>query len=158
MSTYYHLTPHARPTVTGKSLLVRADFVLGGHEAADPLVFRRWRRILFQALPRLLGCADRCPEAEDVCLHKGSPAGRYTAWLRIPTRRRPNRRFVARLGRKLWSRLDDGLRPLGGRVLKLGVRRYRAPILPFLAPAETAPGETAPPEIAPAETVQSHVA
>lgn len=108
-----------------KSLLVRADFVLGKHQPADRLIFHRWRRILIDALPHLLRCAKRCPRAEHVCLHQGEAEGRFSAWLRLPIQRRPNRRRLRQLKAKLRSRLEAGLQPFQGEVLKLGVRRCR---------------------------------
>lgn len=108
-----------------KSLLVRADFVLGLHQPVDRLTCRRWRRILIEVLPKLLGCAQRCPRAEHVCLHKGQAEGRYTAWLRIPIQRRPSRRRLRLLKAKLRNRLAAGLQLLGGEVRNLGVRRCR---------------------------------
>jgi hypothetical protein len=106
-----------------KSLLVRADFVLGKDSPADRLSFRRWRRILTAALPTLLGFSRLCPTAEHVCLHDGETEGHFSAWLRIPVRRRPSRRQVRQLAAKLFRRLEHGLRPIHGEVLKIGIRR-----------------------------------
>lgn len=126
-----------------KYLLVRADFALGKGSAADKAVYRRWRRILRDALPQLLGYGQRCPQAEYVCLHKGPEAGRYSAWLRLPIQRRPSRRRARKLKTKLRGRLELGLQPLGGTVLKLGLRRCRTrpqplPLFPDLPPTEEA--------------------
>ena len=122
-------------TETNKHLLVRADFVLGRGTDGDRPVYRRWRRVLMEALPRLLGCADRCARAERVRLHRGEGEGRYVAWLRIPIERRPGRRRLRKLKAALRARLEDGLRPVAGAVIKLGVRRHkrRAPVMPALA-------------------------
>jgi hypothetical protein len=118
-----------------KSLLLRVDFILGHGQPADRLIFHRWRRILVDALPRLLGCARRCPQAEHVCLHEnqnGQGQGHYTAWLRIPTQRRPSRALVRRVEAQLHKKLAAGLEPLSGQVVKLAIRRRRAkaPALP----------------------------
>lgn len=109
-----------------KSLLVRADFRLSRKEAVDRLAYYRWRRVFIEALPRLLGCAVRCPSAERVCLHKGEEV-KFSAWLRIPIERRPNRQQLRRLKVKLHGRLESGLKVVGGEVLKLGVRRCKKP-------------------------------
>ena len=53
---------------TSKSLLVRADFVLSKRQGGDGQAYKRWRRILKEALPRLLGCQRRCSTAEKVRL------------------------------------------------------------------------------------------
>lgn len=118
--------------VDQKSLLVRADFSIGKGQNVDRIVYHRWRKILIDALPRLLGCSRRCPQAEHVCLHKGTGEGRYTAWLRIPVVRRPGRSFVQRLEGKLKERLEAGLKPIQGEVLKVRVRRCR--MLPEVLP------------------------
>jgi hypothetical protein len=128
-------------TTTRKSLLVRADFVLGG--AGERLMYKRWRRILIDALPRLLGCAGRCPKAERVRLRAGD-AARFSGWLRIPIERRPSRRRLRKFKAQLRRRLEAGLAPIGGRVLKLGVRRCTGrskppvTVLPLLDWAENA--------------------
>lgn len=115
-----------------KSLLVRADFVMGRGHDADRMAYRRWRRIFVEALPRLLGCARRCPRAERVRLHTGATEASYSGWLRIPMRRRPSRSRLRRFRTQLRRRLEAGLKPVGGEVLKVGVRRCRArPALPF---------------------------
>jgi hypothetical protein len=107
-----------------KSLLVRADFVLGNRQGGDRLMCKRWRRALAEALPRLLGCADRRP-AVRVRLHEGEGEARFSGWLRIPIERRPNRRRLRRFKAKLRASLEAGLRLVDGAVLKLGVRRCR---------------------------------
>ncbi len=107
-----------------KSLLVRADFALG--PGCDRAAYRRWRRILADALPRLLGCADRSPKAERVCLHRGEGEGKFSGWARIPIERRPGRRRLRKLKARLRARLEAGLLPINGRVIKVGVRRCRA--------------------------------
>ena len=109
-----------------KSLLVRADFVLGKDRPADRLSYRRWRKILIAALPSLLGFSRVCPTAEHVCLHDGEQEGHFTAWLRLPVRRRPSRRLVRQFAAKLYRRLEAGLRPVHGEVLKIGIRRQIA--------------------------------
>jgi hypothetical protein len=118
--------------VDQKSLLVRADFTIGQGQDVDRIIYHRWRRILIDALPRLLGCSRRCPQAEHVCLHKGEGEGRYSAWLRIPVLRRPGRSFVQRLEIKLKERLESGLKPMKGEVLKMRVRRCQ--VLPEVLP------------------------
>jgi hypothetical protein len=130
-----------------KTLLVRADFVLGRHQAADRPAYRRWRRILIEALPRLLGCADRCPRAERVRLHKGEGEGRFSGWLRIPVERRPGRKRVRKFKAKLRGRLEAGLLPIDGAVVKFGVRRCRGrgrptpptPATPVSVPVSVSP-------------------
>jgi hypothetical protein len=104
-------------------LLVRADFVIGQHSHPDSAVCRRWRRVFMQALPRLMGCADRAPAAERVSLHEGEVAGSFTGWVRIPMMRRPDRKKLGKFKRKLRERLEASLTPMDGCVLKLGVRR-----------------------------------
>jgi hypothetical protein len=126
-----------------KSLLVRADFILDRSRGGDRLTFKRWRRVLADALPRLLGCADRCPRAV-VRLHRGEVEGRFSGWLRIPVERRPGRKRLRKIRAKLHDRLESALLPVGGEVVKVGVRRCRAravpaaPLLPF--PAQSEPG------------------
>jgi hypothetical protein len=124
-----------------KSLLVRADFVLHNRLGGDRVVCKRWRRVLADALPRLLGCARRCPQAE-VCLHEGQGEARFSLWLRIPIERRPSRTRLRKFKAKMRKRLEAGLLPIDGHVVKLGVRRCRAPepeMLPlFDVPAEHA--------------------
>jgi len=61
-----------------KSLLIRANFVLGKHQVADRLTYLRWRRVLVEALPILLGCARRCPHAERVRLHRNEGEARFS--------------------------------------------------------------------------------
>jgi hypothetical protein len=112
---------------TNKCLLVRADFVLGKSQGGGRPAYHRWRRVLIDALPRLLGCTERCARAERVLLHKGEGEGRYVGWLRIPVERRPGRRRLRKMKAKLRARLEDSLRPLDGEVVKLGVRRQRRP-------------------------------
>jgi hypothetical protein len=123
-----------------KSLLVRADFVLG--KGGDGLVYHRWRRILAEALPRLLGCERRSPRAERIRLHEPEGDGRFTGWVRIPIERRPSRRRLRKFRDKLRRRLESSLQPLDGRVLKVGVRRLR-PRLAIVTPALPFPAETA---------------
>jgi hypothetical protein len=110
---------------SNKCLLVRADFVLGNSLGGDRPTYHRWRRVLIDALPRLLGCADRCARAERVRLHKGEGQGRFVAWVRIPVERRPGRKRLRKMKANLRRRLEDSLRPLDGSVVKLGVRRQR---------------------------------
>jgi hypothetical protein len=110
---------------SNKNLLVRADFILGKSAGGDRPAFHRWRRVLIDALPRLLGCSERCERAERVRLHKGEGQGRFVAWLRIPVERRPGRKRLRKLRSKLRARLEGSLRPLDGTVVKLGVRRQR---------------------------------
>lgn len=117
----------ARP----KYLLVRADFALGGEAGGDRLFYKRWRRPLEAALPGLLGCATRCTRAV-VRLHEGDGPAWYTGWLRIPVLRRPGRKRLRRLKARLRERLEAGLSPIGGRVLKLGVRRQVTAFAPTL--------------------------
>jgi hypothetical protein len=109
-------------------LLVRADFAIGGGQQGDRLVYHRWRRVLIDALPKLLGCAKRSPRAEQVRLHKGSEQGpgRYSAWLRIPIQRRASSRLIRLIRAKLRDRLEAALRPIQGEVIKFSVRRSRS--------------------------------
>jgi hypothetical protein len=121
---------------TRKSLLARADFVLDRSRGGDRLTFKRWRRVLGEVLPRLMGCAERCPRAV-VRLHHGEEEGRFTAWLRLPVERLPGRKRLRLIGARLRERLEAGLLAVGGDVLKVSVRRFRArPALP--APAAEA--------------------
>ncbi len=110
---------------TQKSLLVRADFALGRHPGGDVRVYKSWRRILRDALPRLLGCASRCRRAARVRLRNATGEARFTGWVRIPVERRPGRKRVRKLKERLRSRLESGLQPIDGVVLKLGIRRCR---------------------------------
>ena len=124
---------------SNKHLLVRADFVLGSSHGGDRPAYHRWRRVLIDALPRLLGCSDRCERAERVRLHKGEGQGRYVAWLRLPVERRPGRKRLRKLKAKLRARLEASLRPLDGAVLKLGVRRQRPRPVVLAAPPVVVP-------------------
>jgi hypothetical protein len=106
-----------------KSLLVRADFVLAKGPPGDERVCKRWRRVLAEALPRLLGFHLRSPGPARARLHEGDGEARYTAWLRIPVERRPGRKRARRLKERLRNRLEAALLPINGRVLKVGLRR-----------------------------------
>jgi hypothetical protein len=108
-----------------KSLLVRADFVLGQHQAGDRRTYKRWRGILVDALPRLLGCERRCPRAEKVRLRSVEGGARFSGWLRIPVERRPGRKRLRKFKERLLGRLETNLLPIDGRVVKVGVRRCR---------------------------------
>lgn len=110
---------------TGKSLLVRADFALGDGSGTDRRTLKRWRRILGDVLPVLMGCANRSPKAERVRLRTGPDGCWFSVWVRLPIERRPSRRRLRKLKAKLRARLEVGLGPVAGRVLKLGVRRIR---------------------------------
>jgi hypothetical protein len=109
-----------------KNLLVRADFVLENRSGADRLFCKRWRRLLADVLPGLMGCARRCPKAV-VRLHEGGEKPGYTGWLRIPVERWPGRQRLRKLKAKLRARLETGLLPIDGRVLKVGIRREVGP-------------------------------
>src|SRR5262245_40183908 len=102
-----------------KCLLVRADFVFGNRSGGSRLSCKRWRRLLADALPRLMGCARRCPKAV-VRLHDGEGEARFTAWLRIPIERRPSRKRLRKFEADLRARLEAGLLPIDGRVIELG--------------------------------------
>jgi hypothetical protein len=123
-------------SATRKSLLVRADFVLGRRQAGDVRVYKRWRRILLDALPRLLGCERRCRRAERVRLRAGAEEGRFSAWLRIAIERRPSRKRARKLAERLRGRLEASLRPIDGHVVKIGVRRCRAGVARLPAAAD----------------------
>jgi hypothetical protein len=123
----------------GKSLLVRADFSLARDAAADAKVYKRWRRILIDALPRMLGCERRCPKAEHVRLRWGDDAALYSGWLRIAIERRPSRTRLRKFKVKLRWRLESALPPIGGRVVKVGVRRLRARAVEPARPGLPAP-------------------
>ncbi len=110
-----------------KSLLVRADFVLGHSTGSSGRAYKSWRHILRDALPRLLGCANRCRRAR-VRLRGREDQVRYTGWVRIPVERRPGRKRVRKLKERLRARLESGLLPIDGSVLKLGVRRCRSKV------------------------------
>jgi hypothetical protein len=120
--------------VQRKSLLVRADFVLGAGAPADRRTIKRWRGILKKALPGLLGCQRRCPEAVKVRLRGAEGEPHFSGWLRIPVQRRPGRKRVRQLRERLRRRLEASLLPIGGSVVKLGVRRCRGEVLPMAAP------------------------
>lgn len=115
-----------------KCLLVRADFVLGTAGEAARSSYLAWRRILVDALPKMMGCASRCPRAERVSLHADLERGSYTGWLRIPTSRRPDRKQLRRMRKKLAERLAASLLPVHGRLVKLGVRRLSKNASPSL--------------------------
>jgi hypothetical protein len=108
-----------------KSLLVRADFALGKHPGGDARVYKNWRRILRDALPQLMGCVGRCLRAEKVRLRSATGEARFTGWVRIPVERHPGRKRVRKLKERLRGRLESGLLPIDGVVLKLGIRRCR---------------------------------
>jgi hypothetical protein len=125
---------------TRKYLLARADFTLDRSQGGDRLTFKRWRHVLARALPELMGCADRCTRAV-VRLHHGEEQGRFSAWLRIPLERRPGRKRMRQIKDKLRARLEAVLLPVGGEVVKFGVRRFRhKPVAPLLlTPSEAVP-------------------
>ena len=108
-----------------KSILVRADFVLGQRQGVDRRTFQRWRRILLVALPGLLGCERRCPRAERIRLRSAEEGLSFSGWLRIPIQRRPGRKRARKLQEKLRRRLELSLQPIDGQVIKLGLRRCR---------------------------------
>jgi hypothetical protein len=116
-----------------KSLLIRADFVLGKGQGANRRICKRWRSILVDALPRLLRWRRHTPETERVRLRSGEEA-RYTAWLRLPVERRPGRERLRKLEVRIRARLEAALLPIDGRLLKLGVRR-RSARRPWVEPA-----------------------
>jgi hypothetical protein len=119
-----------------KSLLIRADFTLDRSRGGDRLTFQRWRRVLADTLPRLLGVAGRCSRAV-VHLRQGEEQGRFSAWLRLPIHRRPGRKLLRRVRERLRNRLEAVLLAVGGEVIKLGVRRCQP--RSRRAPAEVAP-------------------
>ena len=120
-----------------KCLIVRADFALSNRPGGDRLTCKRWRRVLGDALPRLIGCAHRCPKAV-VRLHEGDGEARYTAWLRLPSERRPGRKRLRRFKAKVLARLEEGLRPIDGRVIKVGAcRRSPRAVGPMILPLPT---------------------
>lgn len=108
-----------------KNLLVRADFVLGKTRGGDRRVFKRWRNILMDALPRLLGCERRCSRAEKVRLRSVEGEMRFSGWLRIAVQRRPGRKRIRKFKERLRARLESSLLPIDGQVVKVGVRRSR---------------------------------
>jgi hypothetical protein len=116
-----------------KSLLVRADFVLG-KQLGDRRTYKRWRGILVDALPRLLGCEHRCPRAERVRLRCVESGARFSGWVRIPIERRPGRKRLRKIKERLLVRLQTSLLPIDGSVVKLGVRRCRAKVQENQAP------------------------
>lgn len=107
-----------------KSLLVRADFILDRSRGGSALVFKRWRRVLAESLPRLMGLGNRCSRAR-VRLHRGEEQGRFSAWLRIPVRRHPGRNGFRKIRQKLHEKLEAVLLAVGGEVIRFGVRRCR---------------------------------
>jgi hypothetical protein len=122
-----------------KNLIVRADFVLGNRQGGDRITCKRWRRLFAEALPRLLGCADRCSRSM-VRLHEGGGEACYTGWLRIPIERRPGRKRLRRFKARLCARLEASLLPVDGRVLKVGVRRQRTRVVePIILPLPLSP-------------------
>ena len=136
-----------------KSLLIRADFVLGEGRGGERVAYRRWRRILTEALPRLMGCADRAPRAERIRLHDGDSPASFSGWVRLPMQRRPSRKRMRKFRAKLRSRLEAGLQAIDGRVLTVGVRRCRGerrvgPVqqtLPFVEAPALQSARVAPP-------------
>jgi hypothetical protein len=108
-------------------LLVRADIVLGKGRASDRRTYRRWRRILHDALPSLLGCERICPKAEKVRLRGvlGQGEASFSGWVRLTVQRRPGRKRVRKLLQRLRRRLEENLLLVGGQVVKFGVRRCR---------------------------------
>jgi hypothetical protein len=111
-----------------KSLLVRADFVLGTHQGGDRRTYKRWRRIFRDALPRLLGCERRCQKAEKVRLRKADGEAWFSGWVRIPIERSPGRKRVRKFKDRLRRRLEANLLPIDGKVVKIGVRRCRGEV------------------------------
>src|SRR5262249_35856197 len=99
-----------------------------------------------------MGCADRCRRAEKVRLHKGEGAGSFSGWLRLPLERRPGRKRFRKLKARLRGRLESGLGPIDGELLKLSMRRCRptirvaAPAVASEAPAEIVPVQPSVPE------------
>jgi hypothetical protein len=102
--------------VNSKCLLLRADFALVG--GGDKVMSKRWRRVLVDALPPLLGYAGKAR----VRLHD---TGSFTAWVRIPVERWPGSNRLHALTTRLRARLEDALLPVSGLVLDLAVRRFR---------------------------------
>ena len=88
-----------------KTLLVRAELTLNRSQGGSRLLFKRWRRVLAGALPRLMGIANRCPRAV-VRLHHGEEQGRFTMWLRFPVERRPGREHLGKIKAKLRGELS----------------------------------------------------
>jgi hypothetical protein len=108
-----------------KSLLVRADFVLGHSQPGDRRTYKRWRGILHEVLPRLMGCERRSARAEKVRLRSVEDHPLYSAWIRIPIERRPSKKRLRKLVERLRSRLERNLRLVDGQVVKMRVRRCR---------------------------------
>jgi hypothetical protein len=104
---------------------VRADFVLGHSPLGDRRTYKRWRGILRDVLPRLLGCERRCTRAEKVRLRSVADHPLFSAWLRIPIERRPGKKRMRKLRERLRNRLERSLLLIDGRVVKVGVRRCR---------------------------------
>ena len=71
-----------------------------------------------------MGLGDRRTR---VRLHEGEEEGRFSMWLRLPISRRPGRKRLAKIKAKLFDRLESVLLPVGGDVIKLGVRRCQQP-------------------------------
>jgi hypothetical protein len=102
-------------------LLVRADFAFTG--GGDRVILKRWRRVLAESLPVLLGRVGKAR----VRLHGG---GSFTAWMRIPVERRPGRNRVRTLAARLREDLQAALSPVRGLVFELAVRRFRRKAAP----------------------------
>jgi hypothetical protein len=130
------------------SLLVRADFVLGHSQPGDRRAYKRWRGILRDVLPRLLGCERRSAHAEKVRLRSVEDHPLFSGWVRIPIERRPGKKGLRKLAERLCNRLERSLLLVDGRVVKIGIRRCRirdaACANPAVTPAEAAPVLSAP--------------
>jgi hypothetical protein len=122
-----------------KTLLVRADFVLARRQDPDRRAYKRWRNILFDALPRLLGCERRCRRAEKVRLRSVGGEMRFSGWLRIAVQRRPGRKRIRKFKERLRARLESSLLLIDGQVVKVGVRRCWVPPARPAAPEVAAP-------------------
>jgi hypothetical protein len=109
-----------------KSLLVRADFILGHSQPGDRRTYKRWRGILRDVLPRLFGCERRCARAEKVRLRSVNDHPLFSAWLRIPIERRPGKNRIRKLRERLRSRLERSLLLIDGQVVKISIRCCRA--------------------------------
>src|SRR5262249_41457681 len=117
-----------------KSLLLRADFTLDRSRGGDRLIFKRWRRVLADALPRLMGCADRCSRVV-LRLREGEEQGRFSLWMRLPIDRFPARERLRKLQEKLRARLESVLLAVGGDIVKFVLRRrWPKPALRLLQP------------------------
>jgi hypothetical protein len=99
-----------------KSLLVRADFILDRSRGGSALVFKRWRRVLAEALPRLMGLGNRCSRAV-VRLHRGEEQGGFPPGFASPVPT-PGADGFRRSDRNSTTNWRSVLLAIGGEVIR----------------------------------------